>query len=211
MSGLDLLTALVLTLVGIRLVSVARVSIRTRTRTIALLQGLRPRHFLMALPVLVLVLVVATALIRIPGLSFGWWTAIGGQGNPVTGVTTTTGTSKISLLVPAVFSVLLLIGLPLFVEREEEVFRLGAEQRTRRENARRAVTFGLVHAIVGIPIGVALALSVGGFYFTWAYLRTWRRAGSTQLALLESIRCHLGYNLVIVTLLIVYVVTAALS
>jgi len=211
MSGLDLLTALVLTLVGVRLVTVARVSVRTRSRSFAIARGLRPRHFLMALPVLVLVLVVASALIQIPGLSFGWWTAIGGQGNPVTGVTTSTGSSKLSLVIPAAFAVLLFIGLPLFVEREEEMFRLGAEQRSRRENARKAVTFGLVHAVVGIPIGVALALSIGGFYFTWAYLRMWRRTGAVDAALGESIRCHLSYNLIIVTLLVVYVTVAALS
>jgi len=211
MSGLDLLTALVLTLVGVRLVTVARVSLRSRSRTFAVLRGVRPRHVLMAFPVLALVLVVASALVRIPGLSFGWWTAIGGQGNPVTGVTTTTGTSKASLLVPALFVVLLVIGLPLFVEREEEMFRLGAERRTGAENARKAITFGLVHAIVGIPIGVALALSIGGFYFTAAYLRVWRRTGSAALSLTESVRCHLAYNLVIVTLLAVYITVTAVS
>ena len=55
------------------------------------------------------------------------------------------------------------------------MFRRGAELRSRAANARRSVLFGLVHALIGIPIGVAMALSVGGFYFTWAYLRVGAR------------------------------------
>jgi hypothetical protein len=172
---------------------------------------LRPRHFGRGVLVLAVVATVASLLVRLPVLSFGWWTAIGGQGNPVTGVTDTTGTSKATLIIPAVFALLLLLGLPLFVEREEEIFRQGAENRSSLENVRRAVLFGLVHAIVGIPLGVAVALSIGGFYFTWAYLRVWRGTRSQNAALLESIRCHLAYNLIIVTLLLVYVVTALIA
>jgi hypothetical protein len=210
-SPLDLLTAAVLTLVGVRLVTAARIAVRTRSRTVAVYKGLRPRHFGRGVLVLAVVATVASLLVRLPVLSFGWWTAIGGQGNPVTGVTDTTGTSKATLIIPAVFALLLLLGLPLFVEREEEIFRQGAENRSSLENVRRAVLFGLVHAIVGIPLGVAVALSIGGFYFTWAYLRVWRGTRSQNAALLESIRCHLAYNLIIVTLLLVYVVTALIA
>jgi hypothetical protein len=46
---------------------------------------------------------------------------------------------------------------------------------------------------MGIPIGVALALSVGGWYVTRAYLQGWRRGGQ-RAGLLESTRCHLAYN-----------------
>jgi hypothetical protein len=69
--------------------------------------------------------------------------------------------------------------------------------------------FGLVHAAVGIPIGVALALSIGGFYFTWAYLRVWRRTGSEADALAESTRSHLGYNLVIAVIIIAALATGS--
>jgi hypothetical protein len=211
MSPLDLLTVAVLALVGVRLVTAARIAVRTRGHTLALARGLRPRHFLRTLPALALVLTAAELLLQVPGLSFGWWTAIGGMGNPVTGVTSTTGESRVSLLIPAAFIVLLTIALPLFVEREEEMFRAGAERRSRLENSRRSVVFGLVHAIVGIPIGVALALSIGGFYFTWAYVRTYRRTGSPAAALLESIRSHLAYNLVVVVLIASYLVVTALA
>ena len=66
-----------------------------------------------------------------------------------------------------------------------------------------------MHTIIGIPIGAALALSIGGWYFTWAYLRGYRR-GARPPALLESTWSHLAYNGIIVTLVLVGIVGGAL-
>jgi hypothetical protein len=207
---LDLLTVAVLAFVGFRLADAARQTVSARGQVRTLVAGLRPRHFLRAVPVLAGVLAVATPLIAIPGLDFGWWTAIGGEGNPVVGVGRKSATpGALETVIPIIFVTLLLIGLPLLVEGEEWVFRKGAQYRSRAANARRAVLFGLVHALVGIPIGVALALSVGGFYFTWAYLRVWRATGSEEAALAESTRSHLAYNLVIAGIVIVALATGS--
>jgi hypothetical protein len=207
---LDLLTVAVLAFVGFRLADAARQTLSARGEVWPLVAGLRPRHFLRAVPVLGAVLLVATPLIQVPGLDFGWWTALGGQGNPVVGVGRPGATPGIlETLVPAVFVTLLILGLPLLVEGEEWVFRRGAEHRTRAANARRSVLFGLVHAVVGIPLGVALALSIGGFYFTWAYLRVWRRTRSESAALAESTRSHLAYNLVIAVIIIAALATGS--
>jgi len=207
---LDLLTVAVLAFVGFRLADAARQTLSSRSEVWPLVAGLRPRHFLRAIPVLGAVLLVATPLVQVPGLDFGWWTALGGQGNPVVGVGRPEATPGVlETLVPVVFVTLLIVGLPLLVEGEEWVFRRGAQHRTRAANARRSVLFGLVHAVVGIPIGVALALSVGGFYFTWAYLRVWRRTGSEDDALAESTRSHLAYNLVIAVLIIAALATGS--
>ncbi|MHB8671147.1 MAG: hypothetical protein ACYDAD_11445 [Acidimicrobiales bacterium] len=206
---LDVLTFAVLAYIGSRLVLAARQSLRAgaRTRTVEVLAGLRTHHFLLALPVLAGVLALAVALFRVPGLDFGWWTAIGGQGNPVVGSTRRTTGTPLAVVVPAVFLVLLVPGLPLLVEREERLFRLGSEGRSRPRQVVRGAVFGLVHAVVGIPIGAALALSVGGWYLTWAYLRGWRAGGgSAEAGLLESTRSHLAYNLTILV-----VVGAALA
>ena len=59
--------------------------------------------------------------------------------------------------------------------------RLGASHAAPRASV-RAVKFGLVHAVIGIPIGAALALSIGGWYFTWAYLRGYRARRSAGRA-----------------------------
>jgi hypothetical protein len=207
---LDLLTVAVLAFVGFRLADAARQTFSSRGHVWALVAGLRPRHFLRAGPVLVGVLAVATPLLAVPGLDFGWWTAIGGEGNPAVGVGRESATPGVlQTLIPVVFMTLLIIGLPLLVEGEEWVFRRGAEHRSRAANARRSVLFGLVHAVVGIPIAVALALSVGGFYFTWAYLRAWRQTGSEEAALAESTRSHLAYNLSIAAIVILALATGS--
>src|SRR3712207_7013130 len=47
-------------------------------------------------------------------------------------------------------------------EAEERIFRSGAERWSWPKRAWRGVVFGLVHAGIGLPLGVGLGLSVGG-------------------------------------------------
>lgn len=202
MEPLDLLTLAVLAYVGFRLADAARHSVRSRRHVLGIVYGLRPRHFLLAVPVLAAVVSLALLLLQVPGLSFGWWTAIGGEGNPVFGAARPGAVGPLDVVIPVLFGLLLLLGLPLLVEGEEWVFRRGAEHRSPSANLRRAVLFGLVHAAVGIPLAAALALSIGGLYLTWCYLRGWRATGSQEAALAESTRAHLAYNLVIVGLVV---------
>lgn len=202
----NLVTVAVLGFVGFRLATAVRHVARRadlRDRIKEIVSGIRLRHLVLVLPVLILVIVVASVLVQLPVLSFGWWSAIGGQGNPVTGATTTTEGTALERLVPIVFLSLLLPALPLFAEREELMFRAGAEDWSAARRIRRAVEFGLVHALIGIPIGVALALSIGGGYFTYMYLSRWRQTGSRAAAILESTRAHTAYNGVIVGLVLV--------
>ncbi|HZQ26075.1 MAG TPA: hypothetical protein VFA94_00120 [Acidimicrobiales bacterium] len=201
----DFLTVAVLAVVGTRLVSFAVETARSRTlrdRTLAIVRELRPRHFLRAPLVLVVVVVAASALIQVPGLSWGWWTAIGGTGNVIVGGTDRAGLGALTRFTPVVFIALLIPLLPLFAEREELAFRAGAEHWSWPRRVRRAVDFGLVHLIMGIPIGVGLALSLGGGYFMWAYLRGYR-AGGRRAALVESTCSHLAYNMEILVLVFV--------
>jgi len=201
---LDVLTVLVLGFVGARLVASARAAVRSselRRRTLDIVRGVRPAHVLRALPVLAVVLVLASLSLAVPVLRTGWWTAIGGTGNIVTGATDRTRGTPLAWLVPALFLALLVPLLPLFAEREEQIFRAGAESWSFWRRVRRGLEFGLAHVIMGIPIGVALALSVGGWYFTWMYLRAYRRGGRTA-ALMESTRSHLAYNAVVFAILL---------
>jgi preprotein translocase subunit SecG len=209
---LNLATAAVLAFIGFRLVEASRYATtrRARAHTAEILRGLRPHHFVLAIPVLGLVVLTFAVLLQIPGMSFGWFTAIGGEGNPVFGSTKSTAGTPLEVVVPVVFIALLIPALPLLVEREEQIFRRGSEHRTTAGRIWRGVLFGLVHAVIGIPIGAALALSIGGWYFTWAYLRGYRAGGETE-ALLESTRSHLAYNIIIVTLVLVSIVGGALT
>jgi len=202
---LDLLTVAVLALVGVRLFEAARSSVEARARMLEIVRGLRWRHFVRAVPAVVLIVATAWVLIQLPVLSFGWWTMIGGEGNPVVGVTAK-DYGIVSVVIPLFFIGLLIVGLPLLVAREEWVFRRGAEWRGTAANVGRSVLFGLAHAVVGIPIGAALALSIGGLYLTWCYLERWRETRSESEALLESTRAHLAYNLTIITLVLLSLV-----
>lgn len=204
MTFVDILTVAVLAFVGFRLVSVARVAVRppVRARIIGIVTGVRFRH-VVAVPFLLAAVVAAAALLlRVPGLDWGWWSALGGYGNPVTGGTERTIGTPLAWAVPLVFALLLVPGLALFAEAEERMFRQGAEHESMGRRAWRGVAFGLVHAVVGIPVGVALALSLAGWWFTAVYLWGYRRGGAGE-ALLESTRAHAAYNGVIVLLLLV--------
>ena len=206
---MDLATVAVLAFVGTRLFSGARQVVRpdVRAHIVDIVRGIRPRHVVLAPVVLALVVTAASLLVLVPGLDFGWWTGLlGGEGNPVIGMTGESSGGPLEWIVPAVFLVMLLPALPLFAEREEQMFRRGAEAWSTGRRIWRGVRFGLVHAIIGIPIGVALALSIGGWYFTSMYLRAWRRTGDTQAAVLESTRAHLTYNLEVLVLVVVALV-----
>ena len=202
-----ILTASVLGFVGYRLVTAASLVARSaelRARIVEIVRGIRWRHLWPVPFVLTGVLVTAVVLLQIPPLRFGWWTAIGGLGNPVTGTTDQTTGTALEWLIPLVFLALLAPALPLFAFREEEMFRLGAESWSGRQRVAKAAQFGLVHALIGIPIGVALALGVGGGYFQWVYLRAYRRTGGDRrAAIYESTRAHTAYNAVIIAVVLV--------
>jgi hypothetical protein len=201
-TAVDMLALVVLAVVGVRLVEAARSSVEARRKSLVVAQGLRPHHFLLAVPVLAAIVATAFALIQLPVLSFGWWQAIGGVGNPAIGLTDQ-DLGILDVLIPVFFLGLLVVALPLLVAREEWVFRRGAEHRGALSNIRRSVVFGLAHAVIGIPIGAALALSIGGLYLTWCYLEGWHATRSQAGALLESTRAHLAYNATILVLVAV--------
>jgi hypothetical protein len=200
----DVLTVAVLAFIGVRIASGTRVALtdKGRGRVATIVRGLRPRYFVPVLPVLMTVLVAVVILVQIPGLDIGWWTALGGIGNPVTGNTERTTGTALEWLVPLVFLVLLLPALPLFAEAEERMFRLGSERRSRWQRFLKGVQFGLAHALIGIPIGAALGLSIGGWYFTWWYMRGYERTHDRYLAMLESTRAHLAYNITVVVIVL---------
>jgi len=205
---LSVLTVAVLGWVGTNLVMGARHAVRRRSHTVELLRGVRFRHVWPVPFVLAAVVAVYAGLSLVPPLRFGWWSLLGGQGNVVFGSTEQTSGTPLEVLVPVVFVVLLLPALPLFVEAEERRFRFGAEGWSTGRRLFRGLQFGLLHLVVGIPVAAALALTVGGWWFTWVYLRAYRRTRSGIEALAESTRAHLGYDMVVVALVAVSVALA---
>ena len=209
-----LVTAAVIAFFGLRLVQGARYSVggAGRRRVQEIVRGIRVRHVWPVPIVLTLVLAGAVVIVQIPGLAWGWWSALGGQGNPAFGSNEQTNGTPLEWLLPIVFIVLLVPALPLFALREEQMFRQGAENWSWTRRVLMALAFGLVHAIVGIPIGFAIALSIGGAYFQLAYLRRFRQTGSQREAVLESTRAHTTYNgLIVILALVVLVLFVALD
>jgi hypothetical protein len=209
----DVLTVAVVAWFGSRLIVSFQRSIApvARRRAAFFLRGLRLRHFLPVPALLAAVATTAYALVQLPVLSFGWWTALGGRGNPAFGITERTEGTWVGLVVPLVFIVLLTPALPLLVEREEMLFRAGAETWPWwKRLGKGALLFGLAHAAVGVPIGVALALSIGGAWFLRAYLRGYRGGGRGP-AVAESTRAHLAYNLTIITIVALALLADLLS
>lgn len=199
----DVAAVAVLALVGLRLVGVAGHAVRAplRARVVALWKGLRPRHLLPVPVVLTAVVAAATALVQVPGLDVGGWTAIGGYGNPITGGTEQTTGTPLEVIVPLVFVVLLLPGLPLFAAAEERMFRLGAEGWSAPRRIGMGLLFRGGPCADRHPPRRGLALSIGGWWFTAVYLWGFRRGGRAR-AHLESTLAHLAYNAWVLAVLV---------
>jgi hypothetical protein len=209
----NVLSLVVLAVVGVRLVQAVTLSRSQRGRSLSrqIWTGIRWRHIWPVPFVLAGVLLVAIPLMYVPVLRWGWWSALGGDGNPVFGTSNTTTGTVWEWLIPLIFIALVLLALPLFANAEERMFRMGAQLWSTRQRAIKVLQFGLIHAVIGIPIGVALALSVGGAYFMAVYLRSFGLTGSTNEATLESTRAHTAYNAVIITTVAVAVAVSAVA
>jgi hypothetical protein len=181
----------------------------------AVITGVRRRvgwRHVWPVPVLLaVVLAAATLAMQVPGLDWGWWTALGGDGNPVFGSSQATAGTSLEWIVPLVFMTMLLPALPLFANAEERIFRAGAEHWSLARRVAKTLQFGMVHALIGIPLGAALALSIGGAYFMWVYLREFATSGSRQAATLESTTAHTVYNGVIIVLVYITVIWVAVA
>jgi hypothetical protein len=204
------LSLAVLGFMAVRLVTGVRVARSHSGRRIvsAVVHRIGWRHVWPVPIVLAIVVVVAGALMLVPGLDWGWWSALGGDGNPVFGSTDSTSGTVWEWAVPLAFIGLLVPALPLFAHAEERLFRTGAEGWSTGKRASKVVQFGLVHALIGIPIGAAMALSVGGAYFMRVYLHRFALTASSADATLESATAHTVYNGIIIAIVIVALVVA---
>lgn len=207
----NVLTFAVLGFMGVRLVSGLRKSRSADGRSIVLrvVRNARWRHVWPVPLLLAAVIAVASLLMLVPGLSWGWWSMLGGTGNPVFGSSDATVGTVWELLVPLAFIALLVPALPLFAYAEERIFRTGAEGWSQPRRAWKVLQFGLVHALIGVPLAAALAISIGGAYFMRVYLRSYRAFPSQRDATIESATAHTVYNAVIITVVVVAVVLDA--
>ncbi len=116
-----------------------------------------------------------------PWTGWGWWHLLGGEGNPAFGEVDL-GSSAAGLAISGVLAVtfpLLFAVAAIREARAEEVsFRKGNQKLTVKRRVRRALWFGLVHCIIGIPIYAGFALTVPGLWLDYVYQRGYERAAA---------------------------------
>jgi len=84
------------------------------------------------------------------------------------------------------FCALLLANVPYYAYLEETWFREGLN--TWREGVAWSLIFGFVHCLIGVPIGMGLAISIAGLWFTHEYF-----VGGIPL----STAYHTAYNFIL--------------
>jgi membrane protease YdiL (CAAX protease family) len=135
---------------------------------------------------------------------FNWsWVSFlsdGKQSGNVMSVPFTSG-SKIFILF---FWFILSLALPYLAKSEEESFR--SNILTLKWRILNSIGFGLVHMIVGVPLSIALVLSLVGFIFSIFYIRTYRKyeyispEKADYEATLVSTSIHAKYNFILVSI-----------
>jgi hypothetical protein len=184
-----------------------------RREIIGPFQRIRPRHLLIGLAALTVPFTVFLLTIDVPVLNWSLLSLLGAaESGNVAGAGLQVG---IWFAIP--YALLLLACLPALALIEEYWFRRGTQGWW--DGLWRSLLFGLVHMLVGVPLGVAvLGLAPVGLLFTAVYLRAARRVpaaddpppayGRARFALSEAERRgidasalqHLAYNTVAVML-----------
>ena len=161
---------------------------------------------------LVLTIVVAVLLVtHVPGLKYGWMHLfVSNGGNALIAPVTDASSSDYLLLrlVPIAFCLALLVAIPFLAKFEEEMFR---KSHTEWKSIWwQSTKFGLIHCLVGIPIGFGIALIMSGLFYAYHYKRTFEKNLGTigyweaeEKAVMVSTTYHTMYNSILVTLLLV--------
>lgn len=173
-----LLALLVLAL----LARAARVAWSRRDLALAVWRGIRPRHVVGSLGLLVVVVTVTVTLaMALPVLAYGLGDLFSTTGNAVfapvdvaaeaTRAVSGDGANIGFLVVVTVFLLVLALLLPWFAFVEEEVFRAGAEAWGLPTRVGAALVFGAAHLIMLVPVAAALGIAVAGFAYGEVYRR----------------------------------------
>jgi hypothetical protein len=211
----------------------ARVAWSNRDMAVTVWRRIRARHVAGSLLLLVVVFSTAVALMTfIPVTSLGLGSVLGLTGNAVfapveeaavrSGAATGAAPASVDLAVrygTVAFMVALLVMFPWLAYVEEEIFRRGLETASWARRGWAALRFGLVHMVMLVPLGAALAIGVAGLWYGRVYVRAFQRAAGDGLlapeqarsrAVLESTVWHTSFNSLLVVLLIIGVASGAL-
>ena len=154
-------------------------------QSLAVFGQITPLMLLQNLGIIVLVVLAWAALAQIPGMGFTWLMIFDRESE---GANINVAPASIPWL-GILFSALLFINLPTFVLIEERMFRMGVVEWP--DAIKWALIFGLVHCLVGVPLAVGFALTIGGLWFQYQCFE-----GGVTLSTIH----HTAYNAILVGL-----------
>ncbi len=165
---------------------------------------------LFEIPLLLLItVVVALGLMKfIPLLGWGWGRVILGTTANIAVAPILSSATSGNLLIKVsgfIAMCLLLSSMPFFAWVEEIDYRKGHIEW--KPICIQSIKFGLIHLIMGIPIGMALALVIPGFVYACKYRNTYLSLHELtehereEQAVMVSTAYHATYNCVIIVLL----------
>lgn len=127
------------------------------------------KMFFECLGVIVLVISASILLNQVSWLSIGYMQLLSDDSGGIVSVAASGNESgSIWLHVGSiVFLVILLVAIPFLAEAEEIMFRKGVLEK--KKMIKMSFVFGLVHLVMGITIGTALAISIAGYFFAVKY------------------------------------------
>jgi hypothetical protein len=167
--------------------------------------------FIQILGIIALIYFTYAVLITLtPYFGYGWANLIakGGGNILITPVFSAfNSTLYIVRSLPSLFIFAFLLSLPFMARLEENIFRRGVH--TWKEITWRSIVFGLMHLIIGIPVGIGIALIIPGFFFAYIYRKTYLKQVSKnitqKLARNEAILESTAYHTMMNTIFIIYV------
>lgn len=177
----------------------------------------RIKMFLECLGVIMLTIMAAIALWQVPGLNYGWINLLfGGESGNMLVRPIQEGSESanilVRLMVPAFFIALVFV-LPFLAQTEERIFRQGCDDWV--SIAKQSVKFGLVHCLVGVPLGAGIALIIPGLFYGLKYKCAFNRnihvmdyRQAEDEAVMVSTVYHTMYNMILVSLLLLGAIMA---
>lgn len=165
-----------------------------------------PRHFVEGFFITaVCVVITAVLLAWIPMAQFSWLHVFGLKSQNILMGPRELREASISWFsfVPVIFMGIFLLIMPVIVYVEEKMFREHTIEWS--DILWKSIKFGAMHFLVGIPVGICLALGVVGFIYGCKYRTAFLRAQKQgkrakeveEIALFSSTASHLATNLVI--------------
>jgi hypothetical protein len=156
--------------------------------------------------IFVIISVGVLASIGLPKfMTWSWVSMLGSGADATSGNIITAPFRSNSVLIIVGFWFLLSLALPYLAKSEEETFRSMVFGVRKRITAN--IIFGLVHMFVGVPLFIALILSVVGYIFSIFYVKSFNKnhnpynpPSSDKIAVLASTSVHAKYNFLIITL-----------